>query len=41
MGGVLFIGAYYFISNNRDYGLEAIEILHQVLENRCDDLELS
>lgn len=23
------------------YGLEAIEILHQVLENQSDDLELS
>lgn len=41
MGGVLFIDeAYYLhkVENERDYGVEAIEILLQVMENNRDDL---
>ncbi len=41
MGGVLFIDEAYYLyrpENERDYGLEAIEILLQVMENQRDDL---
>jgi len=41
MGGVLFIDEAYYLyrpENERDYGLEAIEILMQVMENQRDDL---
>ena len=41
MGGVLFIDEAYYLyrpENERDYGMEAIEILLQVMENRRDDL---
>jgi probable Rubsico expression protein CbbX len=41
MGGVLFIDEAYYLyrpENERDYGMEAIEILLQVMENQRDDL---
>ena len=41
MGGVLFIDEAYYLyrpENERDYGMEAIEILLQVMENKRDDL---
>jgi probable Rubsico expression protein CbbX len=41
MGGVLFIDEAYYLyrpENERDYGVEAIEILLQVMENQRDDL---
>jgi probable Rubsico expression protein CbbX len=41
MGGVLFIDEAYYLyrpDNERDYGMEAIEILLQVMENHRDDL---
>ena len=41
MGGVLFIDEAYYLyrpENERDYGLEAIEILLQVMENQREDL---
>ena len=41
MGGVLFIDEAYYLyrpENERDYGLEAIEILLQVMESQRDDL---
>ena len=41
MGGVLFIDEAYYLyrpDNERDYGLESIEILMQVMENNRDDL---
>jgi probable Rubsico expression protein CbbX len=41
MGGVLFIDEAYYLyrpENERDYGLESIEILLQVMENQRDDL---
>src|SRR5437016_12671177 len=41
MGGVLFIDEAYYLhrpENEKDYGLEAIEILLQVMENQRDDL---
>ncbi|MFM1990727.1 MAG: hypothetical protein RJA99_3684 [Pseudomonadota bacterium] len=41
MGGVLFIDEAYWLyrpENERDYGVEAIELLLQVMENRRDDL---
>jgi probable Rubsico expression protein CbbX len=41
MGGVLFIDEAYYLyrpENERDYGLESIEILMQVMENNRDDL---
>jgi probable Rubsico expression protein CbbX len=41
MGGVLFIDEAYYLyrpENERDYGLEAIEILLQLMENQRDDL---
>jgi probable Rubsico expression protein CbbX len=41
MGGVLFIDEAYYLyrpENERDYGLEAIEILLQTMENQRDDL---
>jgi probable Rubsico expression protein CbbX len=41
MGGVLFIDEAYYLykpENERDYGLEAIEILLQAMENQRDDL---
>jgi len=41
MGGVLFIDEAYYLyrpENERDYGLEAIEILMQAMENQRDDL---
>ena len=41
MGGVLFIDQAYYLyrpQNKRDYGMEAIEILLQVMENQRDDL---
>ncbi len=41
MGGVLFIDEAYYLyrpDNERDYGLESIEILMQVMENQRDDL---
>ncbi|HVW31700.1 MAG TPA: CbbX protein [Acidimicrobiia bacterium] len=41
MGGVLFIDEAYYLhrpENERDYGVEAIEILLQVMENRREDL---
>ena len=40
-GGVLFIDEAYYLhrpENERDYGVEAIEILLQVMENRREDL---
>jgi len=40
-GGVLFIDEAYYLyrpENERDYGLEAIEILLQAMENQRDDL---
>ena len=41
MGGVLFVDEAYYLyrpENERDYGMEAIEILLQVMENQRDDL---
>ncbi len=41
MGGVLFIDEAYYLyrpENERDYGIEAIEILLQVMEEQRDDL---
>lgn len=41
MGGVLFIDEAYYLhrpENERDYGIEAIEILLQAMENHRDDL---
>lgn len=41
MGGVLFIDEAYWLyrpENERDYGVEAIELLLQTMENRRDDL---
>jgi probable Rubsico expression protein CbbX len=41
MGGVLFIDEAYYLyrpENERDYGIEAIEILLQVMESQRDDL---
>jgi probable Rubsico expression protein CbbX len=41
MGGVLFIDEAYYLyrpENERDYGVEAIEMLLQVMENRREDL---
>jgi probable Rubsico expression protein CbbX len=41
MGGVLFIDEAYYLyrpENERDYGMEAIEILLQVMENQREDL---
>lgn len=41
MGGVLFIDEAYYLyrpENERDYGIESIEILLQVMENQRDDL---
>jgi len=41
MGGVLFIDEAYYLyrpENERDYGMEAIEILLQAMENQRDDL---
>ena len=41
LGGVLFIDEAYYLhrpENERDYGMEAIEILLQVMENQRDDL---
>ncbi|YP_003359222.1 CbbX (plastid) [Cryptomonas paramecium] len=41
MGGVLFIDEAYYLykpDNERDYGVESIEILLQVMENQRDDL---
>ncbi len=41
MGGVLFIDEAYYLyrpENERDYGVEAIEILLQVMEEQRDDL---
>jgi probable Rubsico expression protein CbbX len=41
MGGVLFIDEAYYLyrpENERDYGIEAIEILLQVMENQREDL---
>jgi probable Rubsico expression protein CbbX len=41
MGGVLFIDEAYYLyrpENERDYGVESIEILLQVMENQRDDL---
>ena len=41
MGGVLFIDEAYYLykpENERDYGIESIEILLQVMENNRDDL---
>ena len=41
MGGVLFIDEAYYLhrpQNERDYGKEAIEILHKVMENQREDI---